>query len=113
MNFAGFNVSKNCACISSCHGGRFIRADQRDISRTTFAPGDQRTRAVANCVSLVRFDGDDCCFFLALHGASERSWATSPASVKIRPVLIPPSPLLRIFSVQVGESFSEDRSENL
>src|SRR6266508_4209603 len=74
MNLARFDAAENRARIGSAERRRFVRRDHQDLDAAPVAPGDHATRAAVNRHSLARFEGDDCCFFLASHLPSLKFW---------------------------------------
>jgi len=65
MNLARLDGSEDSPRIAVTKGSSFVGCDHQNFLATPFAPGDEALLVAVNRYSLARFEGDDCCFFLA------------------------------------------------
>jgi hypothetical protein len=67
MKFPSLNAAKDRPRIGAQSGGGLVRRDHQNILTTLLTPGGHLLNAMADGQALARFDGHDCCFFLASH----------------------------------------------
>jgi hypothetical protein len=114
MNLIRFDTPENRPRISVSEHRSFIWTNHQHFRTTPITPGNELWLGAPYRHSLARLEGDDCCFFLAVHSGQKNAGVSSCAFVKIlRGSQIPQLTSLGNANVTWGWSLREGRSENL